>query len=294
MNWAPGAHRRARAARGVPAPVRGGGPHGRAPLGDERLPRDRRRARGRRPATCSPRSCASSGGSTAAWSPTTSRSASSPTTTTSPPTPRRPRRWRSRPASTSSCPAPTATARRCCDAVRSGRVSDVDRRHRRRRVLRAKFELGLFERPFVDPTTSRRSPTPPAHRAPRPDDRPQVARAAAQRRRPAAARRPRLARRDRAQRRRRPPPVRRLHVPGPRRVAAGGAAERAERVRHAARPTPPRRRRRRRRPHGARRAAGPPRDRVRFAAGCDVSGTSTRRVRRRRRRSPPAPTWPCW
>ena len=52
MNWAPAHLPRARAARRVPAAVRGGGARRRAGLGDERLPGDRRHRRARRTVGC--------------------------------------------------------------------------------------------------------------------------------------------------------------------------------------------------------------------------------------------------
>ena len=57
-------HPAARAARGLSPSVRSGRAHGRRALGDERVQRDRRRPLRRRPRACSPRSCATSGGST--------------------------------------------------------------------------------------------------------------------------------------------------------------------------------------------------------------------------------------
>ena len=93
--------------------------------------------------------CATRGASRAVSSPTTSPSGSSPTTTGSPWTPARPPRRPSRPGSTSSSRAPTATARRSCGAVRAGRVDEATIDTAVRRVLLTKFELGLFEQPYV-------------------------------------------------------------------------------------------------------------------------------------------------
>ena len=90
--------------------------------------------------------------------------------------------------------------------------------------------------------------------------------------RPAAASGRRFDRRDRTERRRGPPPRRGLHLPGSRRVAAGGAAQRAQRVRHADRrastpstPWPSTR------PSVLAELRTRFGDRVRFARGCDVN-----------------------
>ena len=65
-----------------------------------------------------------------------------------------------------------------------------------------KFELGLFEQPIVEPRRRRRRDRHPGPSPARRRDRPQVARAAAQRRHPAAASDVGFDRRDRPQRRR--------------------------------------------------------------------------------------------
>ncbi len=90
------------------------------------------------------------GDSTAPSCPTTSRSNNSTTTTESSGPGRTPLSPRSPLASTSSCPAPSATA--TCSGPRSKRggvaMPDVDEAVRR--VLESKLRLGLFERPYVD------------------------------------------------------------------------------------------------------------------------------------------------
>ena len=114
-----GPHRRPRAARGVPAPVRGGGPHGRAPLGDERLQRARRRALRGRPRAADRDPARRVGVRRLSWSPTTSRCASwSPTTTSTDDAGRRPR-WRCGPGSTSSCPSTDCYGAPLLEALRA-------------------------------------------------------------------------------------------------------------------------------------------------------------------------------
>ena len=117
----PGARGPARARRRAAGAVRDGGARRRRPLGHALLQRDRRRPGGRRPATCSPGCCATSGASTARSSPTTSGSRSCTCCTASPATSARPPRWRSPPASTSSCPRVTPTWHPLAAAVRDGR-----------------------------------------------------------------------------------------------------------------------------------------------------------------------------
>ncbi len=104
---------------------------GRGRLGDELLLGRRRRARGRRPVVADASCCARSGGSTARSSPTTGRSRSWPRCTGSPRTTATPARWRSPRASTSSCPTPSASARRWSSgsaAARSPRSWSTGRR----------------------------------------------------------------------------------------------------------------------------------------------------------------------
>ena len=61
------------------------------------------------------------------------------------------------PESTSSFPPPTATASRSSTPRASGLVAAETLDEAVRRVLRTKFELGLFEEPYVDPAHARAS-----------------------------------------------------------------------------------------------------------------------------------------
>ena len=151
LNWAP-AHLPERELRDVylrpfEAAVRDAG----LALGDERLPRARRRAVRRQPLAADRPAARRVGlrrhrgvglllGAPARRVPPRRR----PTA----PTPRRPR---CTPASTSSCPAPTATASRCATALdeRRDRRSPTSTR-RCAGCSTTKFRLGLFERPYVD------------------------------------------------------------------------------------------------------------------------------------------------
>ena len=146
----PGARRPARARRRAARPVRDGGPRRRGPVGHALLRRDRRRARRRRPRPAHRACCASGGASTAPSSPTTSAWRSCTCCTTSRPTSARRPRWRSPPASTSSCPPATPTSAPLAAAVRDGRVDEalVDRAVLR--ALRQKEELGLLDATFED------------------------------------------------------------------------------------------------------------------------------------------------
>ena len=66
-------------------------------------------------------------------------------------------------------------------AVRSGRVAEATVDIAAGRVLKAKFELGLFEQPFVDPAAGAAATATPAHRQLAARDRQEVAGAVAQR-----------------------------------------------------------------------------------------------------------------
>ena len=175
-------------------------------------------------------------------------------------------------------------------AVRAGRVAEATIDAAVARVLTAKFELGLFERPYVDPERAAVAVDTPAHR--------RLARTIARKSLV-------LLRNDgvlplrggriaayRAQRRPRPPPLRRLHLPGARRVAGGGAAQRAERVLDAAGRAPPARPRRRGRHDHRRRAGRPLRPGRRSTRrGCGVTD-GPGPASRRRSSSRPRPTSP--
>ena len=89
-----------------------------------------------------------------------------------------------------------------------------------------KFELGLFEQPFVDLDAVAAVTDTPQQRALARRVAQQVHGPAAQRRDPPAAIASRLGGGDRPQCRRGPAPLRRLHLPGARRVAAGDAERR--------------------------------------------------------------------
>ncbi len=139
---------------------------------------------------------------------TTSRSASSPTTTASPPTPSKRRRWPSKPGSTSSCRGPIATASRCSRRCARAGCPRRPSTPPSAACSRTKFELGLFERPLVDPEDVAAVTATPGASPARRRDRPEVARAAAQRRHAAAAPGRGVRGGDRAQRRRAAPPRR--------------------------------------------------------------------------------------
>ena len=152
MNWAP-AHicRGASCSRSTCAPFAAVDQGGAAGVGHERLQRDRRRARWGRRRSCSSICCAASWASTASWSPTTSPS---PTLHAVPS--HRARRGRG-----GALGAGSRHRRRAAGAALLRRAA-ARRRSRRarvdialvdaavRRVLRMKFQLGLFERPYVD------------------------------------------------------------------------------------------------------------------------------------------------
>ncbi len=226
------AHRSARAPRGLPPSVRGGRPCRRPALGDARLRRARRRSGGGRPRAAHAASCASNGGSPAASWPTTSPSASSPTTTDSPSMPRTPRRWRLAAGLDVELPGTDCYGAPLLDAVRSGRVAPEAARHSGRPgAHHASSSSGCSSSPSSTPMTRSPPPTRRAHR--------ELAGEIARKSlvllrndgtlplRPDVTDRP-----DRAQRRRGAQPPRRLHLRGPRRVAAGDAAPRQQRVRH--------------------------------------------------------------
>ena len=158
------------------------------------------------------------------------------------------------------------------DAVRGGVVSEATVDTAVRRVLRSKFQLGLFEQPYVQIGRGSRDEQHAGAAQARPHDGAQEPRPPPERRHPAARGRGPLRGRDRPVRRGCPQPVRRLRVPRARRVAAGAARQRRRSVR--ARDT--------------RRAAAPAFDvgaptvldalrarlgsRVRYARGCEVEG----------------------
>ena len=185
-----GRHPAARAARGVPAPVRGGRSHRRRSLGDERLQRDRRHALRRRSRAPHADAAGASGGSTASSCPTTSRSGSSPSTTGWPWTGRAPRRMALEAGLDVELPATD-----CYGAPLLARARGGARRRGRRSTRRCG---GCCARSSSSASSSGRTSTragrvrrrsdggPPRARA---DDRPQEHRAAEQRRGPAAGRR---------------------------------------------------------------------------------------------------------
>ncbi len=186
------------------------------------------------------------------------------------------------------------TARRSPAALDDGRVDEALLDAAVGRVLRMKFRLGLFERPYVDAPTDaalggagrRRGAGSAA------SSRRALARPRRERRGPAARARPAPRRGHRPDRRQRPRPARRLQPPGPHRDAARDAHGRRRA-----------RRRRRRRGHRAGRRArrpadDPRRDPRRGSAGARSSmragPASRRRDRRgdrgRPSRSPATPT----
>ena len=187
LNWAP-AHIGARELREVylhpfEAAVRDGGVR----RGDERLQRARRRAGAPPTAACSPRPARRVGLRGLRRSRTTSRSASSPTTTASPSTPAEAAAMALDAGLDVELPgtdcfgAPLLRggARRvgCREATVDAAVAPGARR--------PSSSSACSSSRSSNPTRRRRSSDPPAHRRLARDDRPQVARAAAQRRRPA-------------------------------------------------------------------------------------------------------------
>ena len=159
----------ARAPRGVPLDLQGGHPGGRRPQRDGVLQRDRRRPVARQPLARSKTCCARSGASglrrlRLLRDPRAARDGDE--RDRPPRGPRRqgtPQRWRSAPASTSSCPTPTAIRISSSSCARASiPESLIDERVRP--MLRAKFQLGLFDDPYVDPAEAERIVREPAHR----------------------------------------------------------------------------------------------------------------------------------
>ena len=83
----------------------------------------------------------------------------------------RPRRWRSSAGLDVELPGTDCYGAPLLQAVRSGRVSAATVDTAVARVLRAKFELGLFEQPFVEPERVAAVTDTPAHRRAGPGDR---------------------------------------------------------------------------------------------------------------------------
>ena len=99
-----------------------------------------------------------------------------------------------------------------------------------RRVLETKFELGLFEQPFVDVASGVAARRHAGPSCPGADDRAQEPRAAEERRHPAARPGPRSIAVIGPNADQRAQPLRRLQLPGTRRVAARDARSRRERL----------------------------------------------------------------
>ena len=266
---------RARAPRRVPAPVRGGGARGRPGVGDERLPRARRRARAAPTAGCSTELLRGEWGfdgivvsdyfavrQLEEYHHVAASAA-------------RPRRWRCTPGSTSSCPAPTATPAICATRSTSGAIDDRRRRPARsRRVLTSKFRLGLFERPFVDDGRVPATPAPP-RRSTSPGRSPPTASCCSSNDGVAAAAPTGIGRRDRPERRRRRATCSATTPTSPTSSRCSTCCERRrQRVRDPGRARHRRSTTDRPRPrrHGARRPARAlPEATVRYAEGCGVN-----------------------